>query len=49
MFTISFEIFDFALHLVKLVTLKEHMSGEGPNFTNHVGTQCLIDVRRSHA
>ena len=26
---------DLALCLVKLMTLKEHMSGEAPNFTNH--------------
>ena len=26
---------DLALRLVKLMTLKEHMSGEAPNFTNH--------------
>ena len=48
MFTISFVNLDLALRLVKLVTLKEHMSGEGPNFTNHAGTQGLNDVRRSH-
>ena len=29
--------FDLALRLVKLMTLKEHMSGEAPNFTNHAG------------
>ena len=29
--------FDLALCLVKLMTLKEHMSGEAPNFTNHAG------------
>jgi hypothetical protein len=36
MFTISFVNLDHALRLVKLMTLKKHMSGEGPIFTNHV-------------
>jgi hypothetical protein len=36
MFTISFVNLDHALRLVKLITLKKHMSGEDPIFTNHV-------------
>ena len=28
---------DLALRLVKLITLKEYMLGEAPNFTNHAG------------
>jgi hypothetical protein len=36
MFTISFVNLDHALRLIKLMTLKKHMSGEGPIFTNHV-------------
>jgi hypothetical protein len=36
MFTISFVNFDHALRLDTIMTLKRHMSGEGPIFTNHV-------------
>jgi hypothetical protein len=36
MFTISFVNFDHALLLVKLMTLKKYMLGEGPIFTNYV-------------
>jgi hypothetical protein len=36
MFKISFVNLDHTLRLVKLITLKKHMSGEGPIFTNHV-------------
>jgi hypothetical protein len=42
--TISFANLDLALRLVK----REHVR-EGPNFTNHAGTQGLNDVGRSHA
>jgi hypothetical protein len=36
MFTISFVNLDHGSRLVKLINLKNHMSGEGPIFTNHV-------------
>jgi hypothetical protein len=36
MIAISFVNLDHALRLVKLMTLKKNMSGEGPIFTNHV-------------
>jgi hypothetical protein len=36
MFIISFVNLDPDLRLVKLMTLKNHMSEEGPIFTNHV-------------
>jgi hypothetical protein len=49
MFTISFANLNLALCSVKQVTLKEHMSGECPNFSNHAGTQGLNDVGRSYA
>jgi hypothetical protein len=42
MFTISFVNLDHALRLVKLMTLKKHMSGEGPIFTNHVDKARII-------
>jgi hypothetical protein len=42
MFTISFLNLDHAFHLVKLMTLKKHMSGEGPIFTNHVDKARII-------
>jgi hypothetical protein len=49
MFTISFVNLDLALRLVKLITLKKHMSGEGMIFINHAETQGSINVKRSHA
>jgi hypothetical protein len=42
MFTISFVNLDHALHLVKLMTLKKHMLGEGPIFTNHLDKAQII-------
>jgi hypothetical protein len=42
MFTISFVNLDHALRLVKLITLKKHMSGEGPILTNHVDKARII-------
>jgi hypothetical protein len=42
MFTISFVNHDHALCLVKLMTLKKHMSGEGLIFTNHVDKARII-------
>jgi hypothetical protein len=42
MLTISFVNFDHALRLVKLMTLKKYMSGEGPIFTNHVDKAQII-------
>ena len=39
--------FDLALHLVKLMTLKEHMSGEAPNFTNHAGQETQMMRRET--
>jgi hypothetical protein len=37
MFAIRLANLGLALRLVKLVTLKEHLSGENPSFTNHAG------------
>jgi hypothetical protein len=37
MFRISFGNLDHALRLVKIMTLKKHMSREGPIYTNHAG------------
>jgi hypothetical protein len=42
MFAISFVNLDHALRLVKLMTIKKHMSGEGPLFTNHVDKDRII-------
>jgi hypothetical protein len=42
MFTISFVHLDHVLRLVKLMTLKKHMLGEGPIFTNHVDKARVI-------
>jgi hypothetical protein len=42
MFTISFVNLDHAWHLVKLMTIKKHMSGEGPIFTNHADKARII-------
>jgi hypothetical protein len=42
MFTISFVNLDHALRLIKLMTLKKHMSGEGLIFTNHVDKALII-------
>jgi hypothetical protein len=42
MFTISFVNLDHILRLVKLMTLKNHMFGEGPIFTNHVDKARII-------
>jgi hypothetical protein len=42
MFSISFVNLDHALRLVKLMTLKKHMLGEGPIFTNHVDKARII-------
>jgi hypothetical protein len=42
MFTISFVNLDHALRLVKLMTLKKYMSGEGSIFTNHVDKARII-------
>jgi hypothetical protein len=42
MFTISFVNLDHAFHLVKLIFLKKHMSGEGSIFTNHVDKARII-------
>jgi hypothetical protein len=42
MFAISFVNLDHALRLVKLMTIKKHMSGEGPLFTNHVDKARII-------
>jgi hypothetical protein len=44
MFTISFVNIDHALRLVKLTTLKKHMSGEGPIFTNHVDKAQIMKI-----
>ena len=38
---------DLALCLVKLMTLKEHMSGEAPNFTNHAGQETQMMRRET--
>jgi len=46
MFTISFVNLDLALRLVKLMTLKEHMLGESPHFTNHAGHETQIMWRK---
>jgi hypothetical protein len=43
MFTISFVNLDHALRLVKLMTLKNHMSREGLIFTNHVDKARIIE------
>jgi hypothetical protein len=55
MFTISFVNLDHALRLVKLMTIKKHMSGEGPIFTNHVDKarilkekSCLMSCKINH-
>jgi hypothetical protein len=42
MFKISFVNLDHALRLVKLMTLKKNMSGEGPIFTNHVDNAWIM-------
>jgi hypothetical protein len=42
MFTICFVNLDHALRLVKLMTLKKHILGEGPIFTNHVDKARII-------
>jgi hypothetical protein len=42
MFTISFVNLDHALHLVKLMTFKNYLLGEGPIFTNHVDNARII-------
>jgi hypothetical protein len=42
MYTISFRNLNHALHLVKLMTLKKNMSGEGPIFTNHVDKARIV-------
>jgi hypothetical protein len=42
MFTISFGNLDHDLRLVKLMTLKKYMLGEGPIFTNHVDKARII-------
>ena len=36
-----------SLRLVKLMTLKEHMSGEAPNFTNHAGHETQMMRRET--
>jgi hypothetical protein len=48
MFTISFVNLDQALRLVKIMTLKKNMLGEGPIFTNHVDKARIMkrDVMR---
>jgi hypothetical protein len=43
MFTISFVNLDHALRLVKLMTLKNHMSREGLICTNHVDKARIIE------
>jgi hypothetical protein len=42
MFTISFVNLEHDLRLVKLMTLKKHMSGERSIFTNHVDKARII-------
>jgi hypothetical protein len=42
MFTISFVNLDHASRLVKLMTLKKYMLGEGLIFTNHVDKARII-------
>ena len=41
------ENLDLALRLVKLMTLKEHMSGEAPNFTNNAGHETQMMRRET--
>ena len=38
---------DLALRLVKLMTLKEHISGEAPNFTNNAGHETQMMRRKT--
>src|SRR6185312_321653 len=38
---------DLALRLVKLMTLKDHMSGGAPNFTNHAGQETQMMRRET--